>query len=141
MIFAHGWAQVFAAIAILVPLGFLAGVDTVMRISPLYALTLPLAAVIFTYMLARSTFITLKQGGILWRGTFYSLAELRRGRGLTRYRQSRVNSYMTQHIGIVACSAEGAALCYRTICVEGAHFSARTTIPKCPCTRTRSPNT
>ena len=26
---------------------------------------------------------------------------------------------MTQHIGIVACSAEGAALCYRTICAEG----------------------
>jgi len=26
---------------------------------------------------------------------------------------------MTQHIGIVACSAEGAALCYRTICTEG----------------------
>lgn len=27
---------------------------------------------------------------------------------------------MTQHIGIVGCSAEGAALCYRTICAEGA---------------------
>ena len=27
---------------------------------------------------------------------------------------------MSQRIGIVACSAEGAALCYRTICVEGA---------------------
>jgi aspartate racemase len=27
---------------------------------------------------------------------------------------------MTQHIGIVACSAEGAALCYRTIALEGA---------------------
>lgn len=27
---------------------------------------------------------------------------------------------MTSHIGIVACSAEGAALCYRTICTEGA---------------------
>jgi aspartate racemase len=27
---------------------------------------------------------------------------------------------MADHIGIVACSAEGAALCYRTICVEGA---------------------
>lgn len=26
---------------------------------------------------------------------------------------------MPQHIGIVACSAEGAALCYKTICVEG----------------------
>ncbi len=25
-----------------------------------------------------------------------------------------------EHIGIVACSADGAALCYRTICVEGA---------------------
>ena len=27
---------------------------------------------------------------------------------------------MPQHIGIVACSAEGAALCYTTICTEGA---------------------
>ncbi|MEO7938611.1 MAG: amino acid racemase [Burkholderiaceae bacterium] len=26
------------------------------------------------------------------------------------------------HIGIVACSAEGAALCYRTICAEGAQW-------------------
>src|ERR1700722_13894601 len=26
---------------------------------------------------------------------------------------------MSKHIGIVACSAEGAALCYRTICIEG----------------------
>ena len=29
---------------------------------------------------------------------------------------------MTLHIGIVACSAEGAALCYRTICAEGARL-------------------
>ena len=29
---------------------------------------------------------------------------------------------MSQHIGIVACPAEGAALCYKTICVEGARF-------------------
>jgi aspartate racemase len=29
---------------------------------------------------------------------------------------------MAQHIGIVACSAEGAALCYRTICIEGAQL-------------------
>ncbi|HSZ16342.1 MAG TPA: amino acid racemase [Terracidiphilus sp.] len=26
---------------------------------------------------------------------------------------------MPQHIGIVGCSAEGAALCYRTVCLEG----------------------
>jgi aspartate racemase len=29
---------------------------------------------------------------------------------------------MPEHIGIVACSAEGAALCYRTICVESAQL-------------------
>lgn len=29
---------------------------------------------------------------------------------------------MAKHIGIVACSAEGAALCYRTICGEGAGY-------------------
>jgi aspartate racemase len=29
---------------------------------------------------------------------------------------------MVGHIGIVACSAEGAALCYRTICIEGARL-------------------
>ena len=32
---------------------------------------------------------------------------------------------MAQHIGIVACSAEGAALCYRTICLEGAELLGR----------------
>lgn len=29
---------------------------------------------------------------------------------------------MLHHINIVACSVESAALCYRTICVEGAQF-------------------
>jgi len=32
---------------------------------------------------------------------------------------------MPQHIGIVACSAEGAALCYRTISLEGALIMGR----------------
>jgi aspartate racemase len=32
------------------------------------------------------------------------------------------NPAMPQHIGIVGCSAEGAALCYKTICAEGAQF-------------------
>jgi aspartate racemase len=32
---------------------------------------------------------------------------------------------MPQHIGIVACSAEGAALCYRTICAEGGDLIGR----------------
>jgi hypothetical protein len=31
------------------------------------------------YVLLRSTVVTLVQGGIIWRGTFYPLDELRRG--------------------------------------------------------------
>lgn len=37
---------------------------------------------------------------------------------------------MPHHIGIVACSAEGAALCYRTICLEGAELSGRHNHPE-----------
>lgn len=37
---------------------------------------------------------------------------------------------MSKHIGIVACSAEGAALCYRTICMEGANLLGRYTHPE-----------
>jgi aspartate racemase len=32
---------------------------------------------------------------------------------------SGIKLLMSLHIGIVACSAEGAALCYKTICIEG----------------------
>ena len=35
-----------------------------------------------------------------------------------------------KHIGIAACSAEGAALCYRTICVEGAGLLGPHTHPE-----------
>jgi aspartate racemase len=37
---------------------------------------------------------------------------------------------MTKHIGIVACSAEGAALCYRTICIEGMNLMGRYAHPE-----------
>jgi aspartate racemase len=37
---------------------------------------------------------------------------------------------MTKHIGIVACSAEGAALCYRTVCLEGAALMGRHAHPE-----------
>ena len=45
----------------------------------LYALTFPLGALILAYMLLRSTLVTLRQGGIIWRDTFYPLDELKRG--------------------------------------------------------------
>lgn len=78
VIFGHGWIGLLAATSLVISILFLIGVDVVMRISPFYALTLPLAAIIFTYMLLRSTAITLKQGGIYWRGTFYALSDLRK---------------------------------------------------------------
>ena len=37
---------------------------------------------------------------------------------------------MSHHIGIVACSAEGAALCYRTVCLEGAAVMGRHAHPE-----------
>jgi glycosyltransferase involved in cell wall biosynthesis len=79
LIFGHGWIRVFSAIAVFLALAFHAGVDVVMRVSPLYALTNPLGALLFTYMLLRSTVVTLWQGGIVWRDTFYPLDELKRG--------------------------------------------------------------
>ena len=76
---AHGWIRIFAAIAVAIAVGFHVGVNIVMRVSPLYALTHPVGAVVFCYMLLRSTVVTLWQGGVTWRGTFYPLEELKRG--------------------------------------------------------------
>jgi len=77
--FGGGWVRVLAGIAVVAALGFHLGGDVVMRVSPLYCLTLPLGALLFSYILLRSTVITLRQGGIYWRETFYKLEELRRG--------------------------------------------------------------
>jgi glycosyltransferase involved in cell wall biosynthesis len=77
--FGHGWIRVLAVIAVAIALGFHAGVDMVMRVSPVYALTHPLGALLLCYMLLRSTVVTLWHGGVTWRGTFYPLEELKRG--------------------------------------------------------------
>jgi hypothetical protein len=79
VIFGHGPTRALAALAMAAGMAFHLGVDLVMRISPLYCLTLPLGSLIFSYMILRSTIVTLRRGGILWRGTFYPLDELRRG--------------------------------------------------------------
>jgi glycosyltransferase involved in cell wall biosynthesis len=79
VLFAHGWTRLFCAIAVVIAVCFQAGVAMVMRVSPLYALTHPLGGLLFCYMLLRSTVVTLWQGGIIWRDTFYPLEELKRG--------------------------------------------------------------
>jgi glycosyltransferase involved in cell wall biosynthesis len=77
--FGHGWIRIFAAAALAVLLLFHTAIAVTMRVSPLYALTHPLGALLMIYMLLRSTVVTLKQGGIVWRDTFYPLDELKRG--------------------------------------------------------------
>ncbi len=77
--FLHGWAFGLALVSVVIALLFHAGVDVVMRVSPLYAFTHPLGAILLAYMLLRSTVVTLRQGGIFWRGTFYKLEDLKRG--------------------------------------------------------------
>jgi glycosyltransferase involved in cell wall biosynthesis len=79
LIFGHGWVRILAGICVVIVLCLHAGVDMVMRVSPLYCFTVPIGAVLFAYMLLRSTVYTLKQGGIIWRGTFYPLEALKRG--------------------------------------------------------------
>ena len=49
-----------------------------------YMLLLPIAACIIVYMLLRSMVVTLAQRGVVWRGTFYPLAELRKNAGPLR---------------------------------------------------------
>lgn len=68
-----------AAAAAAVPVLMQGMVARVLKVSPLYGLTYPLGAVIFAYMIVRSMVVTLRQGGIVWRDTFYPLDELRKG--------------------------------------------------------------
>jgi hypothetical protein len=49
------------------------------RVSMWYATLFPVGIALLLYSLARSAIVTLVHGGVTWRGTFYSLADLRKG--------------------------------------------------------------
>ena len=53
-------------------------------LSLFWALTLPVAAVLVLYAMLRSMILTVARGGIVWRGTFYPLADLRKNIGSLR---------------------------------------------------------
>jgi hypothetical protein len=46
---------------------------------PLGCLLTPFTRFVLPFALANSAWVTLRQGGVRWRGTFYPLAQLRRG--------------------------------------------------------------
>ena len=71
-----------ARLGFLVALGSVAliyvGMSWHSDISPLYVLLHPFGTVLFCYAIVRSVVLTLIRGGVVWRGTWYSLAELRK---------------------------------------------------------------
>jgi glycosyltransferase involved in cell wall biosynthesis len=75
--FATGWARVGYSVA----LGSLLTVYVAMgrrtKIGVGYVLLHPVASVIMVFALMRSTVLTLVRGGVVWRGTFYPLDELK----------------------------------------------------------------
>src|SRR6266849_3841536 len=76
---AHGWARLGYGVALFSMFSIYVGMSRKSDISPYYFFLHPLSTVLFVYTLLRSTFLTLARGGIVWRGTFYPLQELRRG--------------------------------------------------------------
>jgi hypothetical protein len=77
--FVRGWAQVFAAVAALLALIVASGAAKGVGAPVAYGLTYPLGALLICWMLLRSTAVTLWQGGVTWRGTFYPIDDLKRG--------------------------------------------------------------
>lgn len=53
-------------------------------ITMLWLPAFPVATLVFVYAIVRSTVLTLVRGGVEWRGTFYSLQELREHMGPLR---------------------------------------------------------
>ena len=76
---AGGSARIFAAVCVCTALAIHFGVTRETHASPLYALTHPIGALIYVWMLLRSTILTLWRGGVIWRDTFYPLSELKKG--------------------------------------------------------------
>jgi glycosyltransferase involved in cell wall biosynthesis len=79
-VMAPGWARAPFAVAVaMIALAYtLTG--RYMASSPWMFLTCPVAALVFNFATLQSAFLALRDGAITWRGTKYSLAELRKKR-------------------------------------------------------------
>ncbi|HZD32605.1 MAG TPA: glycosyltransferase [Candidatus Angelobacter sp.] len=75
---ATGWARSGFVVAVAATGLIYVGMSWHSDVPPWYIVLHPIGAVVFCYALARSAVLTLWRGGVDWRGTFYSLSELRR---------------------------------------------------------------
>jgi glycosyltransferase involved in cell wall biosynthesis len=76
---AHGWARIPYTIALVSLFLIYYGMSRRSAIPPYYFLLHPVSTSLFMYILVRSMFHALWNGGIVWRGTTYPLDELRKG--------------------------------------------------------------
>jgi glycosyltransferase involved in cell wall biosynthesis len=76
---AHGWARLLYAVALASIFAIYVGMSWESDIPAYYFVLHPVGAALFVYIMLRSMVLTLGRGGVAWRGTFYSLEELRRG--------------------------------------------------------------
>jgi glycosyltransferase involved in cell wall biosynthesis len=79
ILLAHGWARLGYAVALFSMFSIYVGMSRKSDIPPYYFILHPVSTGLFVYTMLRSTFLTLARGGVLWRGTFYRLEELRKG--------------------------------------------------------------
>ena len=79
VLFAHGWARLPYAIALASIFLIYLGMSWKSPISPFYFVLHPVGTVLFVYTILLSMSLALSTGGITWRGTFYSLDDLKRG--------------------------------------------------------------
>jgi glycosyltransferase involved in cell wall biosynthesis len=76
---AHGWARLPFAVALFSMFSIYVGMSWRSSIPPYYFLLHPVSTVLFAYTMLRSMLLALWRGGVVWRGTKYSLDELKAG--------------------------------------------------------------
>ena len=76
---AHGWARLPYAVALFSMFMIYVGMSWKSSIPPYYFVLHPISTALFAYTVLRSMYLTLSQGGVVWRGTKYPLEELKKG--------------------------------------------------------------
>jgi glycosyltransferase involved in cell wall biosynthesis len=76
---AQGWARAGYGLALFSMFSIYLGMSWRSDVPAYYFVLHPISSALFVYTMLRSMFLTLSQGGVTWRGTFYPLDELRKG--------------------------------------------------------------